>query len=259
MAKKEEKVTEEEDQESDLSETRERESKEKSIYVKVSDETREIIDSYKDEGKTIHSIIEEAIKIYDDLYSISPEVQAILENYKTESGSKIKKMEEAITLLNSDKNRPRSEDLDLWVRAKEERDMMLIGKITFNQLIAAAEEPKDSLKKPQKKNNAIDVILWYNRKGITRLTLKEIILAIQKMWVISNYFIRIDVDQSGDTYYMTFIHAQDNRFSRYWLGYFKVLFNYLNESKDVQFKCGFEGQAFGQTVSITIREFYEKT
>jgi len=40
MAKKEEKVIEEEDQESALSETRERESKEKSIYVKVSDETR---------------------------------------------------------------------------------------------------------------------------------------------------------------------------------------------------------------------------
>ena len=78
--------------------------------------------------------------------------------------------------------------------------------------------------------------------------------------VISNYFIRIDVDQpTEDTYYMTFIHAQDERFSRYWLGYFEVLFNYLNESKDVPFKCGFEGQAFGQTVSITIREFYTKS
>jgi len=259
MTKKEKEIIEE-DPESDISETKEREIKDKSIYVKVSDEIREIIDTYKEEGKTISSLIEEAIETYNNFYTMAPDAYAILEKYKDLYEHEINLIEEALRVYDKHKNPEVANDLDLWVRAREERDMMLIGKITFNQLITAAEEPKDSLKKPQRTNNAIDVILWYTKKPITHLTLKEIILAIQKMWVISNYFIRIDVDQpTEDTYYMTFIHAQDERFSRYWLGYFEVLFNYLNESKDVPFKCGFEGQAFGQTVSITIREFYEKT
>ena len=237
------------------------EDKIKPIYVQVSKAIRAVIDKYKkEESKTISGIIEEAIDIYDKYYSMSPDAFAILDKYKDNYENDLKLIEEALRLYDKQKNPELAGDLDLWVRAREERDMMLIGKTTFNQLITAAETPSDSLKTPQKKNNAIDVILWFTRKPITRLTLKEIILAIQKMWVISNYFIRIDVDQpSEDTYYISFFHAQDERYSRYWLGYFEVLFNYLNESKDVPFKCGFEGQAFGQTLSITVRELYEKT
>jgi hypothetical protein len=237
------------------------EDKIKPIYVQVSKAIRAVIDKYKkEESRTISGIIEEAIEIYDKYYSMSPDAFAILDKYKDHYENELKLIEEALRLYDKQKNPEMADVIDLWIRAREERDMMLIGRTTFKQLIVAAEEPSDSLKKPQKKNNAIDVILWFTRKPITRLTLKEIILAIQKMWVISNYFIRIDVDQpSEDTYYMTFIHAQDDRYSRYWLGYFEVLFNYLNESKDVPFKCGFEGQAFGQTLSITVRELYEKT
>ena len=40
--------------------------------------------------------------------------------------------------------------------------MMLIGKTTFNQLIAAVEAPEESLNKPWRKNVVIDLILWYN-------------------------------------------------------------------------------------------------
>ncbi|TFG26000.1 MAG: hypothetical protein EU532_10970 [Promethearchaeota archaeon] len=237
------------------------EDKIKPIYVQVSKTIRAVIDKYKkEESRTISGIIEEAIDLYDKFYSMSPDAFAILDKYKDQYEDQSKLIEEALRLYDKQKNPEMADVLDLWIRAREERDMMLIGKTTFKQLISAAEEPRDSLKKPQRKNNAIDVILWYTRKPITRLTLKEIILAIQKMWTISNYFIRIDVEQPNeDTYYMTFIHAQDERYSRYWLGYFEVLFNYLNESKDVPFKCGFEGQAFGQTLSVTVREFYEKS
>jgi len=237
------------------------EDKIKPIYVQVSTTTRAIIDKYKkEESRTISGIIEEAIVLYDKFYTLPPDAFAILEKYKDQYENEMKLIEEALRLYDKQKDPEMADVIDLWIRARAERDMMLIGRTTFNQLIRAAEEPSDSLKKPQKKNNAMDVILWYTRKPITRLTLKEIILAIQKMWTISNYFIRIDVDQpSEDTYYMTFIHTQDERYSHYWLGYFEVLFNYLNESKDVPFKCGFEGQAFGQTLSITVRELYEKS
>jgi len=253
MAKKEEKVTEKEDQESALSETRE--SKEKSIYVKVSDETREIIDSYKDEGKTISSIIEEAIKIYNDLYSISPDVQAILENYKTESGSKIKNMEEAITVLNSDKSRLRSEELDLWCRARDEMKMMLIGKTTFNQLLTAAETPKESLAKPQKRNIALDTILWYTGKPIRNLSLEEIVNAIQKVWIVANYFYFIDVKkESADQYHIIFKHHQNKRYSNYWFGYFKELFH----SEELSFKCAVEGETFDETLSLTVKMLHNK-
>jgi hypothetical protein len=248
------KVTEE-DQESDISETRERESKEKSIYVKVSDETREIIDSYKHEGKTISSIIEEAIKIYNDLYSISPEVQAILENYKTESRSKIKNMEEAIIVLNSDKNHLRSEELSLWCRARDEMKMMLIGETTFNQLLTAAETPKESLAKPQKRNIAFDTILWYTGKPIRNLSLEEIVNAIQKMWIVANYFYFIDVKkESVDQYHIIFKHHQNKRYSIYWFGYFKELF----DSEDLSFKCVVEGEEFDETLSLTVKKLHDK-
>ena len=80
-----------------------------------------------------------------------------------------------------------------------------------------------------------------------------------KLFVMTNFFKRIEVNkQNGDTYYLTFIHGEDEQYSRYWLGYFRVLFEYLDESADVPFKCAFEGQAFLQTLSLTIKELFEK-
>ncbi len=254
MSRKEEKVAEG-DQESDTTEIRERESKEKSIYVKVSDETREIIDVYKDEGKTISSIIEEAIQIYNDLYSISPDVQAILENYKTESRSMIRNMEETINILYSERNHLKSEELDLWCRARGEMKMMLIGKTTFNQLLTAAETPKESLAKPQKRNIALDVILWCTGKPIRNLSLEEIVNAIQKFWIVANYFYFIDVKkESEDQYHMIFKHHQNKRYSNYWFGYFTELFH----SEDLSFKCVVEGEEFDETLSLTIKKLHNK-
>ena len=244
------------------------------LFAEVKKSTKDIIDQikteltaeeakkkalYKDEYEkqtiTISTIIENAIEVYNNYHSLPPEVIAILEKYESDYGSKIKEVEEALKLLDQQRNLEQSEDRDLWIRAREEMKMMLIGKTTFNQLIAAAEAPRDSLDKPFKKNVALDVILWFTGKQIKNLSLEEILNAISKMWVVSNYFYIIDIKkESEDQYHLMFKHRQNKRYSNYWLGYFTELFNF----EDLGFKCAIEGQAFDETLSLTVKKLHDK-
>lgn len=231
-------------------ETKEIESKDKAIYVKVDESTRNIIDKYKNLGTTISNLVKEAVEMYDEYNSMSPEVKAIIDTYMEEEEILISFLERAIRYYGQQKNL----DRDLWVRTRDEMKMMLIGKTTFNQLIAAAEAPKDALEKPFKKNVAIDLILWYTGKPLKNLKLEEIIETVQKMWVVANYFYKIDVHPEGDEFHILFKHRQNKRYSRYWLGYFTELFS----SEDLPYKCIIEGQAFDETLSMTIKVGYEK-
>jgi len=182
-------------------EVKESDSRDKPLYVKVSDETRSIIDNYKKDGLTISNLIKEAINLYHDFNTISPEAKAIVDKYKNPEAPTITFMEKALKFYDEQKN----VDRDLWVRAREEMKMMLIGKTTFNQLIAAAEAPKESLDKPFKKNVAIDLILWYTGKPLNYLTIEEIIETIRKIWVVANYFYMIDVKKvAEDQYHILF-------------------------------------------------------
>jgi len=233
-------------------EIKEPEPKDKPIYVKVSDETRNLIDKYKEKGTTISDLVRNAVKCYDDFNSISPEVHGIIEKYKEVDESDISFIERALKYYGDQKNL----DRDLWVRARDEMKMMLIGKTTFNQLIAAAEAPEESLGKPWRKNVAIDLILWYNdSKPLKTLSIEEIIITIQKMWVVANYFHTIDVKkESEDLYHLLFRHRQNKRYGVYWLGYFTELFT----SEEMPFKCEIEGQAFDESVSMTLKIGYKK-
>lgn len=232
-------------------ETKEVESKDKPIYVKVDETTRNIIDKYKNLGTTISNLVKAAVEMYDEYNSISPEVKAIVDTYKEEDEKLVSFLERAISYYGKQKNL----DRDLWVRSRDEMKMMLIGKTTFNQLIAAAEAPKESLDKPFTKNVAFDLILWYNSgKPLKNLTIDEIITTIQKIWVVANYFFDINVQKEGDEYFLLFKHRQNKRYSRYWLGYFTELFS----SENLSFKCIIEGQAFDETLSMTIKVGYKK-
>ncbi|MCK4481285.1 MAG: hypothetical protein KAV01_12215, partial [Candidatus Lokiarchaeota archaeon] len=156
---------------------KEHEHKDKPIYVKVSDETRGLIDKYKEKGTTISDLIRNAVKCYDDFNSISPEIHAIVEKFKEADDSDISFIERAIKYYGDQKDLNR----DLWGRARGEMKMMLIGKTTFNQLIHAAEMPEESLEKPWRKNIGIDLILWYNEsKPLKTLSVEEIISTVQK-------------------------------------------------------------------------------
>ena len=240
------------DQSDDKNDMKESESKDKPIYVKVSDETRNLIDKYKQQGTTISDLIKNAIKCYDNFKSISPGISAVVEKYKEENEANISFFERAIQYFGDQKNL----DRDLWVRTREEMKMMLIGKTTFNQLIRAAEAPKDSLEKPFKKNVAIDIILWYNdSRPLKSLSPEEIMSTIQKMWVVANYFHSIDVKkEEEDLFHLLFRHRQNKRYSAYWLGYFTELF----KSEEMAFQFEVEGQAFDETLSLMIKIGYKK-
>ncbi len=227
-------------------EEKEIESRDKAIYVKVDESTRNVIDKYKNLGTTISNLVKDAVEMYDEYNSMSPEVKAIIDTYKEEEENLITFLERAISYY----GRQKSLDRDLWVRTRDEMKMMLIGKTTFNQLIAAAEAPKDALEKPFKKNVAIDLILWYTGKPFKSLNLEEIITTVQKIWVVANYFYKIDVHHEGDEYHLLFKHRQNKRYSRYWLGYFTELFH----SEELAYKCITEGQTFDETLSMTIKE-----
>ncbi|MFX0041112.1 MAG: hypothetical protein ACFFAB_17365 [Candidatus Heimdallarchaeota archaeon] len=231
---------------------KEHEHKDKPVYIKVSDETRNLIDKYKEKGTTISDLVKNAVKCYDDFNNISPEINAIINKYKKEDQSTMDFVEFAIKYYGDQK----ALDRDLWVRARDEMKMMLIGKTTFNQLIAAAEAPEDSISKPWRKNVAIDLILWYNdSKPLKSLAMQEIICTVQKMWVVANYFHTIDVKkESEDLYHLLFRHRQNKRYGIYWLGYFTELFT----SEEMPFKCEVEGQAFDESVSMSIKVGFKK-
>ncbi|MFW9942842.1 MAG: hypothetical protein ACFFFT_17540, partial [Candidatus Thorarchaeota archaeon] len=195
---------------------KEQESKDKPIYLKVSESTRDLIDKYKDKGITISDLIKSAVKSYDEFNSISPEIHGIINKYKEQGETDIKFIERALKYYGDLK----SLDRDLWIRARDEMKMMLIGKTTFNQLIHAAELPEDAREKAYQKNVAFDLILWYTGKPLKSLTVEEIINTIAKMWVVANYFYAIDVNKENDEYHVLFKHRQNRRYSEYWLGYF---------------------------------------
>jgi len=245
IAKKSE-VTEKNNNGAQDNEIKEPETKDKPIYVKVSDETRRLIDNYKDKGTTISDLVRNSVKHYDDFNSISPEVKAIIEKYKEEGELEISFIERAIKYYGDQKD----VDRDLWVRARDEMKMMLIGKTTFNQLIHAAEMPQDSLERPWRKNVAIDLILWYNEaKPLKSLSIEEIIRTVQKIWVVANYFYAIDVNKEDDEFHILFKHRQTRRYSEYWVGYFKALF----KSEDLAFKCSVEGMTYDESISLIIK------
>jgi len=231
-------------------EPKEIESKDNPIYVKVDESTRSIIDKYKNLGTTISHLVKDDVEMYDDYNSISPEVKAIIDTYKEDEEKVISFFERAVQYYGQQKNL----DRDLWVRAREEMKMMLIGKTTFNQLIAAAEAPEDALKKPFKRNVAYDLILWYTGKPLKNLTIEDLISTITKIWVVANYFYQIDIHHEGDEYHLLFKHRQNKRYSRYWLGYFTEVFS----SEDLSFKCIPEGQVFEETLSMTIKVVNKK-
>jgi len=225
------------------------------FFTEIKQSTRDLIDEIKKrEGKTIGAIIDTAIQSYFNYKSMEPEVQVLIDKYIQKYGNAQKVIEEAIWILDEKENPEEAEDLELWCRAREELQMMLIGQISFRELLIAAEMPEESLDRVVKRNIALDLILWYTRKPIRKLTLREIINAIKKVWIVANYFHYIEVKkETEDHYHLIFKHHQDKGYSNYWYRCFKELF----QSSDLSFKCSVEGEFFDETLSLTISKLYD--
>lgn len=232
-------------------------SKNQSIYVKVSDETRNIIDKHKEIDKlTISQIIADAIKLFDEYKSLPADLKALIANSKEEYGGRaMKVIEEALNIFAQESDPNKSVDKELWNRARDELNMALIGKTTFNQLISAAAAPKDSLHKVQKRNVGFDIILWYTQKPIRTLTFEEMIDAIKTVWEAANWFYSVEYNkESEDQYHMMFRHHQNKNYSDYWGKYFTEMLT----SDDLSFKCIVEAQSFEETLSLIIKKGFVK-
>lgn len=97
-------IAKENDKFDDKNEIKEAEPKDKAIYLKVSDETRELIDKYKTQGTTISDLVRNAVKCFDDFNSISPDIHATIEKYKEKDESDIKFIERAIKYFGNQKS-----------------------------------------------------------------------------------------------------------------------------------------------------------
>jgi len=241
-------------QNNDTEENDSKSSEKLSLFVKVDEDARAIIDKYKDMGIKIAKLIEDAVDIYDDFNSLSPEIKAIIEKYQEKDETLVSFLERAVKFYGDHLGNQKNLDRDLWMRAREEMKMMLIGKTTFNQLIHAAELPQDARERPYRKNVALDLILWDTGKPLKSLKIEEIITTVQKIWRVANYFYDIVVHQEGNQYHLLFKHRQNKRYSEYWLGYFTSLF----ESEELTCKCKVDGQVFDETLSMTIEVIDEK-
>ena len=224
--------------------------KEHYIYAKVSDHTREIIDKLKEEGKTISYIIQSAIDIYNIYHSSPREIKEFVAKYQNEFGGQKELVIEAIKRLEARYRREKATDEVLWERAREEMNAMLVGKKFITQLVGIAEGSNYALDDSQIRILAIDPILWFVGKPLKELLLEDFLTAIKKIWTVFNYFNIIEIKkESGNVFYIMLNHRQNKSYSNFWLKFCKRLFK-LN---DLAFKCDIEGEAYEETLSLTIK------
>ncbi|MFX1396251.1 MAG: hypothetical protein ACFFAS_04315 [Promethearchaeota archaeon] len=170
-----------------------------------------------EEKKTIHT-------------TISKESSNILEKYaslKNDTGEKIfgnksKVIEHALKLLDERFNPKKGDLKTIWKRAKEELNMVLVGKTTFLAYISGDHT------KAFKENIAIDILEWYARMSIEDMDLNELVESIKNVWIAANYFYKIDVEIGNKgSLQISFYHDMHSiKYSEYWGNYFSTLLQY---------------------------------
>ena len=150
--------------------------------------------------------------------TISNESYEILEQYREELGSKSAVVDAAIKLLKKFKE-PRLEDQrKIWCRARDELNMLLVGKTTFLNYI------KGNVKEAYIKNIAVESIEWYLGKRIEKMTLQDFLDGLKGMWLVANYFYNIELEKNRKgTFQMRFNHDLTKEYSIFWAQYFEKL------------------------------------
>jgi len=156
--------------------------------------------------------------------TISDESYDILMEYEEEYGSKSAVVDVAIKTLKKYRE-PNLEDRQkIWCRARKELNMVLVGKTTFLSYI------KGKVEDAYTNNIAIEVIEWYLGKRVEETNLEEFLMGLKGMWLVANYFYKIELEQNKyGTYQMRFNHDLNEEFSKFWSGYFeKLITSYWN-------------------------------
>nr|MDO8111673.1 hypothetical protein [Candidatus Sigynarchaeota archaeon] len=188
----------------------------------------------------------------EDLHTkISPEASAIIEKclaLTDKSGKKIYKnkanvIEKGLELLDQFHEPEKGELKGIWDRARDELNMVLVGKPTFLSYIT--KDYTEAIRK----NIAADIITWFKRKAIQEMPVDDILDAIQHIWKAANYFTRIEITRSDEgTQGMYLYHDFHSKaYSEYWGMYFKKL---LQELKS----CSVEVYAETESLMLTIKQ-----
>ena len=134
-------------------------------------------------------------------------------------GNKSKVIEKALELLDQYYYPEKSNLQTIWNRARDELNMVLVGKKTYLSYISGDH------KKALTENIAIDIIEWYKNENIVDMPLDELLDSIKNIWLSANYFYKIDIEVgSKGTYQMSLYHDfHSKRYSNFWGNYFSEL------------------------------------
>lgn len=159
--------------------------------------------------------------------TISEKANELLEKYadlKDNSNNKIfgnksKVIEKALELLDQYYFPEKSDLQTIWNRARNELNMVLVGKKTYLSYISG------DYKKAFTENIAIDILEWYKNENVADMSLDELLDSIKNVWLSANYFYKIDIDVgSKGSYQMSFYHDfHSKRYSDFWGNYFSEL------------------------------------
>jgi len=202
----------------------------------------------KENNENKNSEIENNKERYSIHTTISKEAYALLDKYKgfkdKDNNLTFKKksqiIETALELLDNYFNPEKDKLQSIWNRAREDLNMVLVGKRTFLSYISG------NYQKALEENIAIDIIEWYKGKRIHEMTLAELLESIKCIWLAANYFYKIETEVgSKGTYQITFYHdLHKKEYSEYWGAYFSQLFFQ-------QKKC--ETEIFARIESLILR------
>ncbi|MBY9006386.1 MAG: hypothetical protein KGD63_06480 [Candidatus Lokiarchaeota archaeon] len=174
--------------------------------------------------------------------TISDESLRVIQKYEKEFGSKSAVVDEALKVLRTYKEPHDSTIKDIWSRAREELNMVLVGKTTFLSYL------KGDLQEVFKNNIALEVIEWYVGKRKDEMNLEEFLNGLIGMWQVANYFYNIEIEKNTDgVFQIKFNHDLTKEYSEYWANYFK---NLLNNN----WKCQIESFIRNESFYLIIRE-----
>jgi len=161
--------------------------------------------SKENQKKTVHA-------------TISDESFEIIEKYKGEYGSKSAVVDTALRVFKKFKKPYLDEVIGAWSRARNELNMVLVGKTTLLSYLSGDPE------KAQTKNIALEAIEWYLGKSKEEMEFEEFLNGLKGMWHIANYFYNTEIDKNREkAFQMTFKHDLTKEFSEFWAEYFKIL------------------------------------
>ncbi len=159
--------------------------------------------------------------------TLSSSAIEILERYENVTGkngvklfgNKARVIERALELLDEQYNPEKGNKDATWERARDELNMVLVGKRTFLSYISG------DVQKAYKENIAVDIIEWFKAKTMGELTIEEILQAIMEIWKAANYFYKTDMETDDGGVFRVYLYHDfhEKRFSEYWGNYFKEL------------------------------------